>query len=171
MEEYLPLIDENGKVTGKATRKECHAGSFLLHPVVHLHVFNSKGELYLQKRSAQKKLLPLTWDTSVGGHVDYGESVEEALLRETREELGIVDAVIKPLFTYLYRSATEYEQVNAFYTVYDGEIRPDKDEIAEGRFYSFSEINEKLTSGIFTPNFCLEFKKVEAAIKLTLHAD
>lgn len=165
MEEYLPLIDESGIVIGKAKRSECHSGSFLLHPVVHLHVFNSKGELYLQKRSASKKLLPLKWDTSVGGHVDYGESIHDALLRETREELGIADAEIKPLFTYPYRSQTEYEMVNAFFTIYDGVITPDKDEIAEGRFFTFDELNRKLSSGIFTPNFCLEFKKVEEFVK------
>jgi len=152
-----------GRLRGRLLVRSATPGVFCCTLLCICTCLTARGELYLQKRSAQKKLLPLTWDTSVGGHVDYGESVEEALLRETREELGIVDAVIKPLFTYLYRSATEYEQVNAFYTVYDGEIRPDKDEIAEGRFYSFSEINEKLTSGIFTPNFCLEFKKVEAA--------
>lgn len=165
MEELLPLVDENGTVVGKATRTECHSGSFKLHPVVHLHVFNSKGELYLQKRSASKKLLPLKWDTSVGGHVDYGESIETALLRETREELGITNIEVKPLFKYPYRSIQEYELVNAYYVVYDGVITPDKDEIEEGRFFTFEEINNNLGSGMFTPNFCMEFKRVEKYMK------
>ena len=43
-DELFPIIDEDGNVIGKATRRECHSGSMLLHPVVHLHVFNSKGE-------------------------------------------------------------------------------------------------------------------------------
>ena len=47
-EEMFPIVDEQGNITGAATRGECHNGSKLLHPVVHLHVFNSKGELYLQ---------------------------------------------------------------------------------------------------------------------------
>ena len=45
MDEIFPLVDEQGNVIGKATRKECHGGTFWLHPVVHLHIFNSKGEL------------------------------------------------------------------------------------------------------------------------------
>lgn len=49
-QEMFPIVDEQGTITGAATRGECHSGSKLLHPVVHLHVFNSKGELYLQKR-------------------------------------------------------------------------------------------------------------------------
>ena len=55
--------------------------------------------------------------------------------------------------------------VNAFYTVYDGTITPDEDEIAEGRFFSFDEINASLSAGILTPNFCLEFKRVEEFVK------
>lgn len=46
-EEMLPIVDEQGNIVGAATRGECHDGSKKLHPVVHLHVFNSKGELYL----------------------------------------------------------------------------------------------------------------------------
>lgn len=160
-EEFLPLIDEDGNVIGKALRSECHGGSFLLHPVVHLHIFDSKGRLYLQKRSMSKKLLPGYWDTAVGGHVDYGESVKEALLRETREELGVTDADIKPLFTYLYRSMTEYEQVNAFYTVYEGPICPDASEVSDGRFFSFEEIEGLVGKDTLTPNFELEFGKIK----------
>ena len=83
-QEMFPLVDEQGNITGAATRGECHNGSKLLHPVIHLHVFNSKGELYLQKRPEWKDIQPGKWDTSVGGHVDLGESVEMALTRSTR---------------------------------------------------------------------------------------
>ena len=65
-EEMFPIVDEEGNITGAATRGECHNGSKLLHPVVHLHVFNSKGELYLQKRPEWKDIQPGKWDTSVG---------------------------------------------------------------------------------------------------------
>ena len=57
-EEMFPIVDEQGNITGAATRGECHNGSKLLHPVVHLHVFNSKGELYLQKRPDWKDIQP-----------------------------------------------------------------------------------------------------------------
>ena len=90
-QELLPLVDEEGNVIGSATRGECHDGSKLLHPVVHLHVFDSQGRLYLQQRPLWKDIQPGKWDTAVGGHVDYGEDIASALLREVREELGIED--------------------------------------------------------------------------------
>ena len=75
----FPIVDEQGNITGAATRGECHSGSKLLHPVVHLHVFNTQGDIYLQKRPEWKDIQPGKWDTAVGGHIDLGESVEIAL--------------------------------------------------------------------------------------------
>lgn len=87
--EMFPLVDEQGNVVGKATRAECHGGSMLLHPVVHLHVFNRQGELFLQKRPEWKDIQPGRWDTAVGGHVDLNETILQALFREASEEIGI----------------------------------------------------------------------------------
>ena len=70
IEEWFPLVDEEGNVIGKATRIECHSGSKLLHPVIHLHIFNSAGDLLLQKRSMRKDIQPGKWDPAVGGHVE-----------------------------------------------------------------------------------------------------
>ena len=122
-EEMFPLIDEEGNITGAASRGECHNGSKLLHPVVHLHVFNSRGELYLQKRPEWKDIQPGKWDTAVGGHIDLGESVEMALKREAREELGIEDFTPQLLTHYVFESDREKELVFAHKTVYDGVIK------------------------------------------------
>lgn len=157
--EYFPLVNETGELIGKATRTECHSGSFLLHPVVHLHVFNSAGELFLQKRGMNKDIQPGKWDTSVGGHVDYGEEIIDALKREVREELEISN--FDPIFIMRYKfvSDQEAELVHSYFTVYDGDIQVDPDEISEGRFWKISDIEAQLGKGVFTPNFEQEFHR------------
>ena len=156
LQEMLPLCDAEGTIIGAATRGECHNGSRLMHPVVHLHVFNSKGEIYLQKRPDWKDIQPGKWDTAVGGHVDLGENIEQALRREVEEEIGITDYIPERIKVYVYDSAREKELVFVHKTVYDGEIRPTK-ELDGGRFWRISDIKTNIGKGIFTPNFEQEF--------------
>ena len=163
--EMFPLVDEEGNILGAATRGECHNGSRLLHPVVHLHVFNKQGELYLQKRPMWKDIQPGKWDTAVGGHMDLGESVEMALRREVREELGITDFTPEELMHYVFDSVCERELVFVYKTVYDGPITP-SEETDGGRFWSMEEIKESIGKGILTPNFETEIQKVVEELRI-----
>ncbi len=163
LDSLVPEVDDQGNITGAMTRREAHSGTKRLHPVVHLHVFNSKGELFLQKRPDWKDIQPGKWDTAVGGHVDLGESVEQALHREVREEIGITGYTPDRVTHYVFESEKERELVFVFRTVYDLPVTPDKEELADGRFWSPEEIREKLGKGVFTPNFESEYKNVITA--------
>jgi len=158
-EERFPLVDEKGNVIGAATRGQCHDGSKLLHPVVHLHVFNPQGEVYLQKRPEWKDIQPGKWDTSVGGHIDYGETPDEALLREAGEELGIKDFVAEQVGMYVFESRRERELVYVNRTVYDGTVSPSTEELDGGRFWTLDEIREAIGKEVLTPNFESEFQR------------
>ncbi len=158
-EEIFPIVTPRGEVVGSATRAECHSGTMLLHPVVHLHLFNSKGELYLQHRPSWKDIQPNRWDSGVGGHVDYGERVEDALIRETREELSVEGFIPRFVCSYVFESDRERELVNVFTTVYDGEVAP-TNELDGGDFWSAEKIFESCNKGVFTPNFESELNSV-----------
>ncbi len=158
--EMFPLVDDQGNIIGAATRGECHDGSKKLHPVVHLHVFNSKGELYMQKRPDWKDIQPGKWDTSVGGHVDLGESIDIALRREVREELGIEEFTPEQLGSYVFESECEKELVFTFKTVYNGNINP-SEELNGGKFWTIQDIKDNLGKNIFTPNFENEFRRLK----------
>lgn len=166
--EMLPIVNEHGIVIGQASRQYCHSGAKPLHPVVHLHILNRNGELYIQKRSMSKDLLPGRWDTAVGGHVGYGESTIEALIREAGEELGFFDFNPTGLFTYIFESDIEREMVNVFAAVGNFELHPDNDEVDEGRYWSFAEIDRNLSKSIFTPNFEKEFQMVREPLEALL---
>jgi isopentenyldiphosphate isomerase len=158
-EEWFPIVNEEGREISTAPRSFCHNGkSMLLHPVVHLHLFNSKGELFLQKRALTKDLLPGKWDTAVGGHVSPGENSEDALKREAEEELGIKDFKFKLKKKYIWESPREREFVYSFTGTAEKIPSINPAEIDEGRFWSQQEIEDNLGKDIFTPNFEHEFK-------------
>ena len=155
--ELFPIVDADGNTLGSISRGEAHNGSRILHPVVHLHVFNSQNQLYLQKRPLWKDIQPGKWDTACGGHIAFGESPEEALKREVFEELGITGFVPTLLGKYVFDSKRERELVYVNKTLFDGPIHPSQDELDGGRFWSQEEIRDCIGKGILTPNFEQEF--------------
>ena len=156
-EEIFPLVDEQGNVIGQATRSECHSGSMLLHPVIHLHVFNEEGKLYMQKRSSTKDIQPDKWDSSVGGHIDLNETATEAALREAKEEIGLNNLTLYYLDKYIIETDRERELTYCFYTITNQIPKIDMKEVSDGRFWEISEIKKHLGKDIFTPNFELDF--------------
>lgn len=160
-DEWLPVVDEDGNTISKAPRSVCHDGrSMLLHPVVHLHLFNSRGELFLQKRSMNKDLLPGKWDTAVGGHIGLNEDVEYALKRETFEELGLVQFEYSLIIKHIWQSLRERELVYSFRGTSNLEPEINRYEIEEGRFWSTELIRMNLGKNLFTPNFEFEFTNI-----------
>ena len=87
-EEIFDVVNERDEVVGQNTRREVHRLG-LKHRAVHVLVFNSRGETFLQKRSMNKDREPGKWDSSASGHVDSGEDYDACAVRELREEIGL----------------------------------------------------------------------------------
>ena len=157
-EERLDVVNESGETINTLPRSEIHGNPELLHIVVHILVFNAKGELLLQKRSMDKDVAPGRWDTSVGGHVNSGETVADAVMRETEEELGITTCSPEFLYTYIHSNDYEAELVYTYKCVYDGEIEFQQDEIDEVRPWGLDEIKGIIGKGTLSDNFEHEIK-------------
>ena len=162
--EWFPVVEVSGLVTGRATRNYCHSGAKPLHPVIHIHIIDRFSRIYLQKRAMNKDIQPGKWDTAVGGHVSYGEGILEAVYREASEELGFTDFNPIYLETYQFESEIEKEMVNVFAVVGSYELHPDLDEVAEGRWWDLSDIDANLDKGVFTPNFESEFRMIRKSL-------
>ena len=162
--EWFPVVDPNGFVIGRSTREYCHSGAKPLHPVIHIHIIDRFSRIYLQKRSMRKDIQPGKWDTAVGGHVSYGESLIEAVYREASEELGFTEFNPIYLETYEFESSIEREMVNVFAAVGSYELHPDLDEVDEGRWWELADIDANIGKGIFTPNFESEFQMIRKSL-------
>jgi len=163
-EEWLPIVNEDGGIIGKAPRSACHRGEKLLHPVVHLHVLNHQKHVYLQKRPMNKLVQPGKWDTAVGGHISVGETLETALKREAYEEIGLKEFSVKLVKTYRWDSEIESELVYVFVTHDFKSIHLHSEEVEEGRFWTPKQIESNIGHEVFTPNFKYEYQLLKKEI-------
>ncbi|HON17679.1 MAG TPA: NUDIX domain-containing protein [Salinivirgaceae bacterium] len=158
--EHVPIVDEQGNVTGKIIRQKVHNGSKLLHPVVHCHIINSNGQLFLQQRSKKAETQPGKWDTAVGGHVRWTETIEKALLREMKEETSLYPENLRSWVQYIWENEIEKELVFSFIEITNHEPKINKNEAETGRWWTLSQIRSQ-PSEIFTPNLLHELSMLE----------
>jgi isopentenyl-diphosphate delta-isomerase type 1 len=133
-EEFLEVVDEDNQVIGIASRYEIHKRG-LRHRSVHIFIFNTRGDLYLQKRSPSKDQYPEHWDTSAAGHTDPGESPLEAAERELWEELGITVPLVE-VMEYPAGLETGWEFVTLFTARTDDPIHLNLEEATTGDFFT-----------------------------------
>jgi isopentenyl-diphosphate Delta-isomerase len=157
--EILEILDVDDKVIGTATRGEIHRRGFL-HRAVHIFVFNSAGEVYIQRRSISKDRHPGKLDSSAAGHVDPGESYEQTAIRELGEELGI-KAEVKEVLRVPASGETDNEHVVLFEVTTESVPVPNPDEIQWGAFMSRESVTKLMDDepDDFVPAFIMLWKK------------
>jgi isopentenyl-diphosphate delta-isomerase type 1 len=151
MREPVDLVDENDHIVGVAERDEAHGK--LPHRAVHIFVFNSKGELFIQQRSLSRRGCPGMWDSSAAGHVDSGESYESAAKRELKEELGIHVNSLEFITKLAPAQWNSQEFIVMYKCIYDGTISWNKEEVMNGKFLTLDQLYREIKSEKFTSVF------------------
>lgn len=144
--EFMDVVNEKDEVIGRVLLDEIYDKK-LTHRIVHILIFNKKGEMALHFRSSQKSFCPHHWSTPVGGHVMSGESYEEAALRESEEELGI-----KPKITLLHKDMYEDQRgikkfLCTFKAFYEGPFKINPMEVEKLEFFCLCKIQQMINSG------------------------
>ena len=133
--EMLDIVNENDEIVGQASKQEIYE-KLLPHRIVHVLAFNKKGELALQLQGAKKKFCPLHWVSTAAGHVQAGETVEQAALREFYEETG-VHAPIRFLFKDVFVDHRGMSKFLYFFrTDYEGPFNVNPEEVAKVEFFT-----------------------------------
>jgi isopentenyl-diphosphate Delta-isomerase len=140
-EEMFDIVNERDEVIGRASRSDVHARG-LLHRAVHVLVFNSRAEVFLQKRSMKKDRQPGVWDSSCSGHVDSGEDYDQTAVRELGEEIGLVlSAPPARLFKVNACAETDAEFVWAYRCYSEGPFKLDPHEIETGNWFARERVS------------------------------
>lgn len=162
--EELILVDGDDNETGYLSKAECHDGSGILHRAFSVFLFNSAGELLMQKRAGGKRLWPLFWSNSCCSHPRRGESMAEATIRRIEQELGI-RASVEFIYKFTYQASygelgAEHELCSVYLARSDDEVAANRHEIAAERFITAEALSAELAENddVFTPWFKLEWR-------------
>jgi 16S rRNA (adenine1518-N6/adenine1519-N6)-dimethyltransferase len=160
-DEILDIVNNNDEVIGRLPRRIVHRDGHN-HRAVHILVFDSRGRIFLQKRSMTKDTFPGAWDSSASGHVDSGEDYAACAVRELREELGWVAlAAPRPLFKLAAGAETGREFVWAYRCESEGPFTLHPGEIERGDWFTPDEVNHWLARSPrdFAPAFAVIWKR------------
>lgn len=159
MDELIDIVDEKGNLTGTTALKSKIHSEGHYHNTAHIWFYTKLGEILLAQRSASKAICPLLWDVSVAGHVDSGETIAQAAIRETKEELGLLiseDQLNKIGVFECFQAYTNGIIDNEFHHTFISELHAelgtiqfDSNEVENIKFISINEFNNLLK---FTDN-------------------
>ena len=175
--EKLILVDSDDNEIGYSSKSECHKGLGTLHRAFSIFLFNSNGELLIQKRSIKKELWGQYWSNSCCSHPRKGEDLYEAATRRIQQELSI-ECSLNFLYKFQYHenytdSGSEHELCSVFYGLYDGTISCNENEIEDWRMISSTQLNEEIGQSniLYTPWLKLEWAEITTKYKEVIEND
>lgn len=157
--DQVTLVNERDEVIGSMDKIEAHRGTAQRHRAISVFLWNSNGELLMQRRSAQKIVGAGLWANTCCGNVRPNEDYLACALRRLREELGIeYQDILTPLdkFEYSVRcnnDFSEWEIDQIFWGEYNGPILPVPAEVQEYAWENTRLIEERVhqQESLFVP--------------------
>lgn len=148
--ELVDVVDADDRVVGRATRAEIRARK-LRHRSTYILLFNSRGQLFVHQRSADKDVYPSYFDVAIGGVVGSGESYDDGARRELAEEVGVT-ARPKPIASFQYEADGNAVNGRIYSCTHDGELRLQAEEIVGGEWLDLDVVIERAGSQPFCPD-------------------
>lgn len=154
MEELLDILDEQGNPTGESQPRSIVHSQGLWHRTVHIYFYRKTDtgiELLVHLRSKTKDLNPNKWDTRFGGHLKAGDSLEQALENELKEEVGI-EIEQKKLTKGPVHKREKFpnnEFTSVYFYEFDGDINSltfDDGEVQEVKWLNIDDVLESITN-------------------------
>lgn len=154
MKEIIDVYDINGKHLGARTRAFCHGKNpGVYHKSVLIWIKNYKGQILVQKRAMSKKNNPGKWDMSTAGHIDAGETLLQACVRETYEELGIKARQKDFVFLREWLNQDGYEFAETYILKTNKDIKDMKLQKKEVECVKWLDYGE-FVKLFYSPDFC-----------------
>ena len=169
-QDLVVLLDDDGTITGTAPRLSVHTDDTPLHQAFSLHLFDDEGRVLITRRALSKTTWPGVWTNSCCGHPKPGETLEDAVRRRLREELG-VDVedlrIVLPDFRYRAVDASgvvENEICPVFAGRVEGELRPDPAEVSEHAWIAWTDLATavRATPSVYSPWAGLQVPQLDA---------
>ena len=164
--ELLILVDSDDQAIGHLDKAACHDGAGTLHRAFSLFIFNATGALLLQRRAEGKRLWPGYWSNSCCSHPRQGESMDVAVARRCRQELGF-ETRLQFVYKFEYQASfgelgSEHELCSVYVGRYEGQVMPNKNEVSAHEWVAPDQIDARLQNDpdVYTPWFKLEWQRL-----------
>jgi 8-oxo-dGTP pyrophosphatase MutT (NUDIX family) len=144
-EELVALYTLDGAPTGTRVPRSVMRRDNLVHGVASVVVRDSRGRVYVHRRTETKDVFPGDHDAFISGCMQFGESPEDCAQRELAEELGITGVSLTPVLTTTYEDVRTRQVAFVFLTWYDGPVAHQPEEIAWGGWMTVDELRTRLT--------------------------
>lgn len=147
--ELLCEVDQDDNLIGPVTREECHNETRKpWHRSIHLYLFDNKGKLYLSQRSFSKDTAAGKWTVSAGGHIKFGDTPENTVMKEVTEELGIQtkpEQIDKLIIDY----GSEREVIYIFAGVTSDKLKFNPNEVNQIKIFDYEALVNDFQAGKF----------------------